>query len=570
MYKSIKVHTYDPDNIDKTTQECNFPNNKSSFKEQKSDNKYKIITKNLKNVSLNILKNRKHNPKILNLSNNYINEIHLIKYRPKRLTKLKEQGNSKIPFTEMGGNSFGIDKVNKSSEKKLILNNRTGMNLLGNLTAGQNTSDNFADSEFKSYYILKFAKNSEEFNKIKNHCDLMNDNLNKRFFEDYFEKLSKLIETQNKLCFKNIEYNQNSALNDNYFNNNLLSSPTSYNINIPSINFNETTKNRTRNNSVQDFPCQNMFSNTSNNLNSSSNLTKYSPNAINSTYITTVSSYSSSNNINKNMKNLISNWSETISLLTKFISLILKDFSVYKAEQFNLKRKNISDETQLNKVSKELEDLKKYVNKFDISNKIYAQMHKENKINELKKEFQLKENEYKVIIYKLEDEIKALTNLLDKNKMYYNKYIDLTKEIGKNRKEKDMLKVKFNKELQENNVQILVEKDLKDELNLKIEKLNNEINEINQEKNEEKKANVELQSIIKKLRLEIIEKKENIMMLNEELEIYIKKYLDEKAKYLSIFKDFTILEQKVFKNKEVNIIYSENTNENSNQNQENN
>ena len=31
-------------------------------------------------------------------------------------------------------------------------------------------------------------------------------------------------------------------------------------------------------------------------------------------------------------------------------------------------------------------------------------MHKENKINELKKEFQLKENEYKVIIYKLEDE----------------------------------------------------------------------------------------------------------------------------------------------------------------------
>ena len=270
------------------------------------------------------------------------------------------------------------------------------------------------------------------------------------------------------------------------------------------------------------------------------------------------------------MKNLISNWSETISLMTKFISLILKDFSVYKAEQFNLKRKNISDETQLNKVSKELEDLKKYVNKFDISNKIYAQMHKENKINELKKEFQLKENEYKVIIYKLEDEIKALTNLLDKNKMYYNKYIDLTKEIGKNRKEKDMLKVKFNKELQENNVQILVEKDLKDELNLKIEKLNNEINEINQEKNEEKKANVELQSIIKKLRLEIIEKKENIMMLNEELEIYIKKYLDEKAKYLSIFKDFTILEQKVFKNKEVNIIYSENTNENSNQNQENN
>ena len=468
----------------------------------------------------------------------------------------------------MGGNPLFLDKVNKSSEKKNILNNRTGINLLNNLTTGQNINDYFSDNEFKTYYILKFAKNSEEFNKLKNCSDLMSDSSNKRFFIECFEKLSKLIETQNKLYFKNIEYNQNNSLNENYLNNILSNQQIySYNTNISPLNFNETLKNRTRNKSVQDFPCQNIFSNTSNNLNYSSSTTRYNNNPINSTYITTLPSFNSST-INKNMKNLMSNWSELISLFGKFLSFILKDISVCRTEYLNIKRKNISDETQLNKAIKELDDLKKYINKFDINNKIYSQMHKENKINELKKEFNLKENEYKITIYKLEDEIKGLVDLLEKNKIYYDKYIDLKKEIGKNRKEKELLKNKFSKELQENNVKILVEKDLKEELNLKIEKLNNEINEINKEKNEEKKANVELQSLIKKLRLEINEKKENIIMLNEELETYINKYLDEKSKHLNTLKELNLLEQKVFKSKEINLIKdSETKNENNNQNQ---
>ena len=567
MNKHIKVHTYEPDN-NNISQECNFPKNKSSIIEKKIDNKFKIITKNLKNVSLNILKNTKNYPNILNLNNNLVNEIPLIKFRPKRLIRINDQGNSKIAFTEVSGNRFGNDKTNKSSDKKIILTNRTGRNLLSNLTTGLNVNNNFSDNEFKSYYILKFAKNSEELNKLKNCCDLMSDNLNKRFFIDNFEKLSKLIETQNKLYFKNIDLNQNSNLNENYLNN-ILSKQSTYNFNIytPPINFNETTRNRTRNKSVQDFPCQNIFSNTADNMHYSTNITKYNNNLINSTYITTVSSFNSSN-IHKNMKDLISNWSEIISILTKFLSNILKDLSIYKTEHFNLKRKSIIDETQLNKVSKELEDLKKYINKFDINNKIYSQMHKENKIKELKKGFNLKENEYKVTIYKLEEEIKSLTNLLDKNKIYYEKYIDLTKEVDKNKKEKELLKIKYNKELQENNVQVLVEKDLKDELYLKIEKLNEEINEINKEKNDEKKEVVELQSIIKKLRLEIIEKKENIMMLNEELEIYINKYFEEKTKHLNILKDLKLLEQKVYQNKDINVIKdSENKNENNAQNQ---
>ena len=555
MYKPIKIISSEfNNNKSEIIQECNFPN-KSLINEQKKLDKFKIISKNLKNVSLNILKNRKQNPKVLNLSNNYVTELHLIKYRPKRLAKLKEQGNSKIPFTELGGNSFGLDTTNKSVDKNIKINYKTRINILSNLLSDTNNNDNLGDNEFKSYYILKFAKNSEDFKKIKNHSDLMTDNMTKRVFDEHFEKISKLIETQNKLYFKSIEYNQNNTnFKENNLNNNMETNFYFNNPNLPSILFNEITKNRTRNNSVQDIPTQNIFSNTSNNLNFSSNISKcLTP--TNNTYITTLSSFNSSNqnNFTKNMKTLFSNWSEIIINFTKFISHILKEISAYKIEHLNLKRKNISDETQLNKVTKELEELKKYLNKFDVNHKIYSQMHKENKINDLKKSFLLKENEYKITIFKLESEIKSLTTLLEKNKIYFNKYIDLSKEIGKNRKENELLKVKFNKELQENNILFLVEKDLKEDLHFQIEKLKSEINEIKKEKNEEKKINVEMQSLIKKLRMEINEKEENIMMLNEELETFIRKYNEEKTKHLIVLKDFNLLENKIFKKKEVEI-----------------
>ena len=428
MYKSIKLHDYN----NKLLQINNFAN-KNPGKDSKMNKKYKIITKNLKNVSLNVLKNNNKNLKILNLGNNYVTEFHLLKYRPKRLTKLKEQGNSQIPFTEIGGNSFELEKVNKSVDKKVIFNNKTGTNLFGDLINEKNMMNNYSDNEFKSYYILKFAKISEDFSKIKNLSDLMNETTNKRVFDEYFDKLSKLIENQNKLYFNNIEYNPNNInLNENYAN---INTPniSSYNSIIPSKNFNGTKKNHTRNNSVQDIP--NIFSNTSNNI----NLTKHT-NSSNNTYLTTLTSLNSSNfnNFNKNMKTLFSTWSEIITYFTKFITHILKEISVYKADNLNLKKKNISDETQLNKVSRELEELKKYINKFDISNKIYSQMHKEDKIKEINRAFLLKENEYKLKLYKFENDIKALTTLLDQNKIYYTKYLNLSKEIGKNKKENEL------------------------------------------------------------------------------------------------------------------------------------
>ena len=90
------------------------------------------------------------------------------------------------------------------------------------------------------------------------------------------------------------------------------------------------------------------------------------------------------------------------------LSNIMKELSLIKTENSNLKKKNIIDEIRLNKTDKEYNELKKYLNRFDINMRINTQISSENKINNLKSDFLKKENEYKLMIFKLENEIKSL------------------------------------------------------------------------------------------------------------------------------------------------------------------
>ena len=94
----------------------------------------------------------------------------------------------------------------------------------------------------------------------------------------------------------------------------------------------------------------------------------------------------------------------------------------------------------------------------------------------------------------------------------------------------------------------MAEKDSKEELYLDIEKIKKELTKVKQEKNEEKKINIEIQSLIKKLKINITEKEENIIMLNEELTTFIRKYKEENYKYLNLFKDFKLLEKRFYEN----------------------
>jgi septal ring factor EnvC (AmiA/AmiB activator) len=247
------------------------------------------------------------------------------------------------------------------------------------------------------------------------------------------------------------------------------------------------------------------------------------------------------------VKKIIIYWCDFIVLINKLLSQIFKEFSICKKENTKLKKRSYRDELKLNNKINELDDIKKYVNRFDINMKINQQIQKEKEIKQLKTEFKKKENEYKLSIYKLEDEIKMLTLLLEKNKNYYEEYKNISKEVGKNKRQCELLKIKFNKELQDNNVKYLIEKDFQEELKLKMQELREEIKAIKLEKEMSKKENIELQAKIKKLEMVINEREENILMIYQELDYYMRKFNEEKFNHNNFKNEFNILEKKIYR-----------------------
>ena len=499
---------------------------KNDLKRNRSNNKYKCQSE-LRKISLNSLKSIINNQNTWSLKNNNITEMHLLKYRPKRLIKLKEQGKTKIHFSKIGGLSIDLEKT-YSEERKFNLKKSPSQNLY-NISDNEKLMNSNNDIEFKSAYVMKFSKISEEFNKLSNFADLFSETNDKRIFEENFTKLSKLIESQNNLLLNILNSNNNS--NEN---NNNISVINNFNITPTKLNFlNTNTKNQIKNKSNIDM--KNIFTYTSNNLSINSNPMN---SAMTSTNFST-----EKNNINE--KKLIISWSSFIITLNKFLHKIFNEIHLHKKENEKIKKKSYRDELKLNNKINEVDGLKKYLNRFDINKKINSQIQKEFEIKQLKKEFKKKENEYMILIYKLEDDIRNLTILLEKNKYYYDEYKNISKEVDKNKRQKEILKNKFHKELQDTNVKILIEKDYQEELKVKIDKLNERIEEMKKEKENSKTVNIELQAKIKKLEMVIDERDENIKMLNEELEYYIRQSNMEKFNFNNLKNEFNILEKKL-------------------------
>ena len=501
----------------------------NNFKNTKILKEPYVINSKTKSPSYNIPKfplNSRININDPNINNNQNNftEIHFLKYRPKRLTKLKEQGYCKLPITSIGGVSVDFEKTFSSRENKKKLYHQKSENSFNNMLDNKNLVNYNNDSEFKAKYILKLTKNSQEFNKLESFGELINDNDNRRIFNEIFSKLSKLIDYQTKIYINNNDYNSNN-------NNNNISIIKNYNVSPIKVNDSidsSTSRQPIRNNSNLNLP--NYLAYTSNNLNNKS--------ATNST------SFTSSNNIN--LKKLMIFWSEFLIYINKLLTLIFSQYSSSKKENIKLQKVSYNNEHKLSNKVNELDELKRFLNRFDINMKINQQIQKKKEIKELKQSFNKKENEYILSIYKLENEIRNLVLLLDKNKGYYDKYKNVSKEIEKNKRQCEILKNKLNKDLQESNTKILIEKDNQEEFKIKIEELNKEINEMKLEREIWKKNNIEMQAKLKKMEMILGEKEENIVMLNEELEYYLRKYAEEKFHHNNIKNEFHILEKKLY------------------------
>ena len=393
----------------------------------------------------------------------------------------------KIPLEFMGKASLDYNKTFYTTANEEIKKNKKIYTVVKNKVFNpfQNEIMNINKKvEFKFNSEIKFAQNSGDWYKLKKKKSLISE-LRQREYEDLFTKILKLLESQSRIIFSK------EKKEDNYFLNPIH---TMGNINNhDKHNFEEEEKK----------------------------------------------------NVPDKLKKLISMSLEIGSSINKFTNLILNELREKIDENTKLLQRGNDQEMRCNQVTKELEKLQKFCENYDITSKMYLAKARENTINNIKNLFNRKENQYKINMYKLEDEIKDLTFLLNKNKDYYTKYKEKEEEIIESKKQRDEFKYLYNKEVHEKIMLHANDKDKEEEYNKKVNDLEDTIDELKEEIETNKRKEIESNAKLSKMMMILHEKNENILMLNEELEWYIREYNKKKN-------DLKILENRVFKNSSIN------------------
>ena len=424
----------------------------------------------------------------------------MVKFKPQRLIHFK---GINIPLPSLGKASLDYSKTfNSETTIPCTPSNNTLLVLDPNkanmIKSKKNEFDNIVKNEnileFKNKYILKFAEYTDSFTKISPLSEIIDDT-RKIEFKELYNKIFKSLELQSQTLLDDIE---KYILND---------------------------KNRNKNNEY-----------------------------INP-YATTVSSSISrnktlickqENNINEKLKKIIYIYSEYNNFIIKFLHLLYKEIKESKKDYMKLLKTNYDYELKINSQTKEIDDIKNYFEKYNINKKIYGEKLKENTIKSIKTKFLKKENEYLMHNFQLKDEIFSLVKLLDKNKGYFEKYRDAKKEINDSKKNTDLLRMELSKELQDKKLEYALEKDQKEELENKLEELKERIKELKEEKDNNKRLEIENNALVLKMKLVLNEKNERIMMMNEELEHYIREYTKEKYNYQNSLNSLRALENRIY------------------------
>ena len=427
--------------------------------------------------------------------------LSLLKYKPKRLIQFKginiplpSLGKASLEYSKTFNTEKTIDDKSKTlavfdSNKKHFF--QSNNNELNEIIKNENTI------EFKNKYILKFAEYSDSFSKLFPLNDIIDDT-RKIEFKDLYGKIAKSLELQSQLLLNDIqpEFRKGKTNNKN-------------NININPYLTATTNSSLSR---------DGLFGNKKDN----------------------------SININDKIKQIIFLISDYNNYIIKFLYVLNKEIRENKKNHMKLLKINYDYELKINNQNKQLDDIKNYFEKYNINKKIYGEKVKENTIKNIKTKFLKKENEYLMHNFQLRDEIFSLVKLLDKNKGYFNKYKEAKKEINDNKKNAELLKLEFNKELQDKKLEYALEKDQKEELNIKLEELKENIKELKEENDNNKRQEIENNAQILKMKIVLREKNERLMMMNEELEQYIREYEKEKYNYQNTQNSLRALENRIY------------------------
>ena len=353
---------------------------------------------------------------------------------------------------------------------------------------------------FKNEYILKFAKNAEYFNTFEKNSELISENRKDNFNEN-FKKIKRMLKNITNIFFNDYKVKIN---NDEDSKLEIFDRKSGF--------YKYKTNLKAKSNKSLDLP--RIFATLPNE--DISDLSIIEKNSVCESKM--------DENLNIKNKDIISGWHQFCTLMNKFISLIFTELRENKENIRKLNQKLKDYEVRLENSTKEIDKMQSFLSKYEVNSKIFLKIKNEKEIEKVKSIFNKKENEYILSNFRLKNEIKNLTSLLDENQKYYHKCKELENDINKGKQKNEELKYFYNQELQAKNMENIIHTEKEEQLELKIKELEKVIKGLQNDKDEYKKKYIENQIKVKNLSMNMNERNENILMQNEEIEWFVREY----------------------------------------------
>ena len=211
----------------------------------------------------------------------------------------------------------------------------------------------------------------------------------------------------------------------------------------------------------------------------------------------------------------------------KFQNYAFKEMHFLKDENLSLKQKIYGLDNELNSKKKDINDINKYIIQYDLTNKVKFKKKREMTIKEIKQKYHSQESAYVLTIYKLEREIKQLTEVLNQNQFDKNKFKEVSEKLKNSKEEFEDNKTNFDNQNSEKIVTIKVLTQTNCDLNEKINELEAEIQKYKDKEEDTQRLFIEYDAKLENLNEIIKQKNTLIEQLKEENRLITEKKKEE-------------------------------------------
>jgi hypothetical protein len=237
--------------------------------------------------------------------------------------------------------------------------------------------------------------------------------------------------------------------------------------------------------------------------------------------------------------------------LIKYQKDIFSEMHFIKNENLNLKQKLFLQEVELTTKNKDINEINKYIMQYDLTNKVKYGKKKELSINEIKQKYVSQESAYILTIYKLEEEIKQLTNVLEKNKYDVNNFKMVSAKLKQVEQDYDRDREMLEHQNDEKDITNKLLSQTIVDLNEKIAELENEIQQLKNKEEKEKHNYIGFEAKIKNLNDIIKNKNEKIDELEKENKTFKEKKSNDNKMLEPVDTVFIPMKEKIRKRKKI-------------------